>query len=127
MTAPKSWEYEHTAQPVGSSTSKVVSFPLPRSWARLCLPCSLYCLEGPGQSGQSRGLPETILSCFPSCLRHFPEGWNVSILEEAVIQHSRTVEYGAWAAHLHQHWACYLGNRPLNTSASEFLDLLISN
>lgn len=132
MTVPKSWEYEYT---VGSSTSKVVSFPtdwicvnlFPQLGSSQSLPCSFHCLEGPGQSSQSQGLPEAILSYFPTCLRLFPEGWKVSFLEEDVIQHLRSVEYGTWAAHLHQHWSCYLGNSPLNTLASEFLDLLISN
>lgn len=34
---------------------------------------------------------DSILSCFPSCLRSFPAGWNVSVLGETVTQ-----EVGRW-------------------------------
>ena len=47
-------------------------------------------------SGRFQGLPKGVLSCLPSCLRSFPAGWNVSILEETVIQqhHMGTVSAG---------------------------------
>lgn len=37
--------------------------------------------EGPGESGWLQELPEAIMSCLASLLRSFPEGLNVSILQ----------------------------------------------
>jgi hypothetical protein len=42
--------------------------------------------ERPSESGQFQGLPEAILRYLPSCLRSFPEDWNVSLSEKTVIQ-----------------------------------------
>lgn len=39
--------------------------------------------EGPGQL---QGIPDIILSCLPSCLKSFPVGQNVSVLEENITQ-----------------------------------------
>ena len=35
--------------------------------------------EGPGESGQFQGLPNTVLSCLPSCLKSLPAECNFSL------------------------------------------------
>lgn len=107
----QSWETEHTAQPVGSSTGWSMSFPgasvalyifqvgrlVSVSFRELLWPKSLlwslvmtgtqlwmnvYSVrEGPGESGQLQGL-EAISSCLTFLLKKFLEGWNVFISEE---------------------------------------------
>lgn len=49
--------------------------------------------EGPSESDQFQGLPEAILGCLPSILRHFSAGSNVSTWEDTATEHSSTAEF----------------------------------
>jgi hypothetical protein len=59
------------------------------TWLVRVLNSLFFALEREGliEPGQFQGLPPAILSCLPSGLRKFPEGWSVSISEEITIQY----------------------------------------
>lgn len=105
--APSAWvmahtagNLEHTVQPASSSAvwrgtwvgimlfqavqlileSSLGSASFCLRWGSQLPPPSHSDWEGPSESGHFQGLPEAVLSC----LRSFPAGWNVSILEETV-------------------------------------------